>query len=43
MGFCLEEDLFTYTEKTICGDYTKGKPMTEEEWDECEEDEELFE
>lgn len=33
-GFCLVRDLFTYTAKTKCSDYTKGKPMTEQEYEE---------
>ena len=32
-GFCLLEDLFTYTERTSCNDYVKGEPFTEEEWE----------
>lgn len=43
MGFCLEEDLFTYTERIMCGDYCEGKPMTEAEWEHCEEDESIYE
>lgn len=35
-GFCLVRDLFTYTAKTKCSDYTKGKPMTEQEYEEIE-------
>ena len=33
-GFCLQEDLFTYTEKESCRDFEQGKPMTEEEYEE---------
>ncbi|WP_074640531.1 hypothetical protein [Treponema bryantii] len=37
IGFCLVEPLFTYTERTLCGDYEQGKPFTEEEWEMCNE------
>ena len=33
MGFCLCEDLFTYTEKLQCHEYVKGTPYTEAEWE----------
>ena len=32
-GFCLCRDLFTYTARTECGEYQKGEPFTEEEFD----------
>ena len=32
-GFCLAEDLFTHTCRTVCGSYIKDKPMTGQEWD----------
>ena len=32
-GFCLCRDLFTHTAETECRDYLKGKPSTEEEWE----------
>lgn len=32
-GFCLCEDLFTYTAKTECDDYVNGEPSTEREFD----------
>ena len=32
-GFCLAQDLFTYTAETSCGEYSEGKPLTEEEFD----------
>ena len=35
-GFCLCENLFTYTARTKCSDYVKGTPITEEELDEGE-------
>ncbi len=42
IGFCLEEELFTHTEKTVCDDYVQGNPIPEKVWEECEEDENLF-
>jgi hypothetical protein len=33
-GFCLLQDLFTYTARTDCVDFTEGKPLTEKEYDE---------
>ena len=35
-GFCLAEDLFTYTARKHCNDYTKGTPITEEEFENAE-------
>ena len=32
-GFCLQENLFTYTAKTSCQDYIEGTPMTEQEYE----------
>ena len=32
-GFCLDRDLFTYTEETECSDYLEGVPMTESEYE----------
>lgn len=32
-GFCLLEDLFTYTDKEVCENYTEGKPVTEAEYE----------
>lgn len=32
-GFCLAQDLFTYTAETSCGEYSEGKPLTEEEFE----------
>ena len=32
-GFCLLESLFTYTKRSKCRDYEKGKPMDEDEWE----------
>lgn len=34
MGFCLNEDLFTYTAKLRCPNYMKGMPIKEKEFDE---------
>ncbi len=36
-GFCLCEDLFTYTAKQKCVNYAKGTPMTAEKWEELQE------
>ena len=36
-GFCLLEDLFTYTKKRRCIDYEKGEPVTEQEYEEAQE------
>ena len=33
LGFCLSEELFTFTERESCENYSEGKPMTEEEFD----------
>lgn len=36
-GFCLTEDLFTYTCKFVdedCSNFEEGTPITEEEWEE---------
>lgn len=33
LGFCLIKDLYTFTECESCDDYSEGKPMTEEEFD----------
>lgn len=35
-GFCLCQDLFTYTQNKKCCDFCKGEPMTEEEWEKCQ-------
>lgn len=35
-GFCLWQDLFTYTNNKKCSDYCKGNPMTEQEWEKCQ-------
>lgn len=32
-GFCLNEPLFTHTARTRCPDYTRGTPMTEDEYE----------
>lgn len=32
-SFCLIRDLFTHTEETVCENYQKGTPITEEEYD----------
>lgn len=34
-GFCLMEDLFTYTEKTKCEKFIDGTPVTEKDFDDC--------
>ncbi|MBO7715810.1 MAG: hypothetical protein J6S85_19765 [Methanobrevibacter sp.] len=36
-GFCLCEDLFTYTEKSSCKMYEEGTPITEEEYEKAQE------
>lgn len=33
-GFCLQQDLFTYTARTDCIDFIEGKPITEKEYGE---------
>lgn len=35
-GFCLYEDLFTYTARKQCNDYVEGKPATEEQWEQAQ-------
>ncbi len=32
-GFCLAEDLFTYTARTKCSEYTEENPITENEYE----------
>ena len=32
-GFCLARDLFTYTAETRCTEYSEGKPITEDEFE----------
>ena len=32
-GFCISRDLYTYTSCTRCGDYDRGEPMTEAEFE----------
>lgn len=32
-GFCLCQDLFTYTAETKCADYVNGTAMTEKEFE----------
>ena len=34
-GFCVFRDLYTYTAYTRCGDYDRGEPMTEAEFEGC--------
>ncbi len=35
-GFCLSKDLFTYTAETKCGNFIKGVPFTEAEWEDAQ-------
>lgn len=32
-GFCLAEDLFTYTARNRCKEFTAGECCTEQEWE----------
>ena len=38
LGFCLNEDLFTYTAKDKCSDYSVGKTITEQEYEQSNEE-----
>ena len=35
-GFCVREELFTYTQRDKCKDYQKGEPITSEEWEDSQ-------
>ena len=34
-GFCITENLYTYTEREECKDFEEGDPMTEQEYENC--------